>query len=166
MKITDYLAIYGAALSTAVFLWTVGKARRRLTVRMTPGILSGDDDTAGFYAVVHIVNRQSVSIRADHVGILWPYRKVTFWAKLKHVARYRSGWATVGWVHGALPTSTKAELPKVIEAGHSHMVWVRHEELEAALSGDQARRCMACVSDGVGQRFYSNHFTVRPKAAA
>lgn len=52
MKITDYLAIYGAALSTAVFMWTVGKARRRLTVRMTPGMQSGDDDTAGFYAVV------------------------------------------------------------------------------------------------------------------
>lgn len=160
MKITDYLAIYGAVLSTAVFMGTVWKARRRLVVEMMPGALSGDDDTAGIYSVIRIVNRQSVPIRADHVGLLWPYRKVTFAEKVGYVLKYRRAWRTLGWVHGSLPESTMADLPKVIEAGHSHLIWVRHEDLEDLLRNDRAAQCMASAQDGVGRNFYSKVFRV------
>jgi hypothetical protein len=75
LKMTDYLAVYAAVLSTLVFLWNVLQSRPRIKVDLISGIEgSGDSVTSGIYVFVR--NLSSYDIHLSNIDILYPYTNI------------------------------------------------------------------------------------------
>lgn len=71
MTLTDWLAVYAAVLSTAIFAWDVVIARPRLRVRLLPGITAEGD----FGVHISIQNTSAHAIRLASLSVLLPNRK-------------------------------------------------------------------------------------------
>lgn len=63
MKITDYLAIYAAVLSTLVFAWNVAQSRPRFRVDLVHGLetLNGKTED-GVYIIVRNVSNHDIHL--------------------------------------------------------------------------------------------------------
>lgn len=158
MTLTDALAIYAGLLSTGTFIWTIRQARHSLKVRAILGLSDGGDGKAQTSLVIHLLNAKGMPAEARFVGVAWPYRRVSFSERVRHMTQFRNLPRWIGWVHGQLPESTTTGLPVLIEPGRSHEIWVPLDELRNSLKADRADVCVAYAQDALGQQFYSNQF--------
>ncbi|MEO5938144.1 MAG: hypothetical protein ABIQ43_03960 [Sphingomonas sp.] len=69
MTLTDYLAIWGAGLSTIVAGREVWSSRDRLKVQLIHGV----SDDLGACAVLFIGNPGKRAIMAEYAGYAWPF---------------------------------------------------------------------------------------------
>jgi hypothetical protein len=98
MTLTDWLAVYAAVLSTAIFAWNIVIARPRLRVRLLPGITAEGD----FSVHISIQNTSAHAIRLASMSVLLPNRKATAIERIGHVVRYHRWPSTMDWVHTRL----------------------------------------------------------------
>ena len=120
MKVTEYLAIYEALLSTFVFFWNIRRATPRIKVDVVFGIdeINGEH-TPGAY--IPIKNPSAHTVHLAHISILYPYREVTKYELLKHTIKYKRLPLYVGWVHSSLSNfDVKDGCPLELEPGKSH----------------------------------------------
>ena len=75
-KVTDYIAIYAAVLSTLVFLWNVLSARPKITVTLVLGANRLDEDFQSGVGL-NIQNPSPHTVHVTSVSILYPFRRVT-----------------------------------------------------------------------------------------
>ena len=88
LKFTDYLAIYGALLSTLVFFWNVKRAIPRVNVKLIFGLEKVHDEyEAGVF--IFVQNPSSSAVHLSNISILYPYRKSGIVARLSHIAKFR-----------------------------------------------------------------------------
>lgn len=161
MDSTDFLAWWGAILSTLVVGREYWLSRDRIKVELIAGVR---DFSEGPYVVLHIKNYSARPIMIEEVGLVWPWRDVTFVEKLKAVIKYRHRWRLIGWCYGQLPKAGEPyEIPKLVDAGHALDLWIPVE----ALDKDNLKHGSLLVGyarDALDRRYYSNSFKVHRPA--
>lgn len=158
MKITDYLAIYAAILSTVVFFWNVLQSRPRLKVDLLFGVETIDGVTASGISVV-IRNTSSHDIHLAAIGILYPYTSVSIKERLLHLWRFKRWPSRVDWCHTSLSNySIKDGCPMCLEARQSHHVLIPKPVVEKILSKATRDNLIATVQDQLWNNVYSRPF--------
>jgi len=98
LKLTDLLAIYGAVLSTAVFLWNAVRARPKVKVRLVYASEKDENDDLQFGVRVFVQNPSAHTVHITAISLLYPWKKVGLGDRLAHIVKYRSLPTRVGWV--------------------------------------------------------------------
>ena len=158
MKITDYLAIYAAILSTLVFFWNVLQSRPRVRIDLIFGIEgTGDAVKSGVYIFVR--NLSSHDVHLSNISILYPYRIASLKERFAHVWRFRRLPRRLGWVHSSLSNySLESGCQVSLEARKSHQVFIPQRVLEDMLAEANDRAIMASVQDQLWNTVYSGKF--------
>lgn len=158
LKVTDYLAIYAAVLSTLVFLWNVLQSRPRVRVDLIHGIEgTGDAMRSGVYIFVR--NLSSHDVHLANIDILYPYRVVGLKERIVHMWKFRRWPRRLGWVHSSLANySLESGCPVCLEARKSHSVFIPQPALESMLAEATDRTLMAGAQDQLWNNVYSGKF--------
>jgi hypothetical protein len=155
MKLTEYLAIYAAALSTIVFFWNILSSRPRLRIQILPGT-NGDDDNIEMGVHISVQNTSAHVIHVSNSSVLYPHMKTTLLDKAKHFLKYKRLCTTVGWVHSDLSFyDVKDEFPASIEARKSHDIFIPERALEKILKDASSRELRFGVQDALWRSTYS-----------
>lgn len=158
LKITDYLAIYAAILSSVVFLWNVIQSSPRFKVDLLFGVDTVEGMTKSGVSVV-IRNTSSHDIHLAAIGILYPYRRVSTKERLLHLWRYKRWPHRAGWCQTNLSNySIRDGCPMCLEARKSHHVLVPKEVVEKILSDAAQGNFIATVQDQLWNNVYSRPF--------
>lgn len=158
MKMTDYLAIYAAVLSTVVFLWNIAQSRPRIKVDL---VFSMDDASGKLETGASLIvrNHSSHDVHLANIGILYPFRNATFQERLKHLWRYRRWPGRVGWSHSSLSNyAIESGCPICLEARKSHRIFIPDAKINEMLSDAVERSLRATVQDQLWNDFYSRKF--------
>lgn len=161
LKLTEFLAIYGAALSSFVFLWNILKSRRKVAVKLIYG-LEGEEDNIKTGVYVFIQNPSAQVVHISGLSILHLWRKTNIlkviWESIKH----RRWFSTYGWVHSSLSLYKVDDgCPISIEPGHSHKVLIPDDVLNEMLEDSVSREIMASVQDQLWNETCSKPFEVQ-----
>ncbi|MGP9807747.1 hypothetical protein ACT3TQ_07295 [Halomonas sp. AOP12-C2-37] len=161
LKLTEFLAIYGAVLSSFVFLWNVLKSRRKVAVKLIYGIEGEEDDIkTGVY--VFIQNPSTQVVHISGLSILHPWRKTNIFKVILESIKHRRWFSTYGWVHSNLSLYKVDDgCPISIEPGHSHKVLIPDDVLNEMLEDSVSREIMASVQDQLWNETCSKPFEVQ-----
>ena len=162
MKVTDWLAIYGAALSTIVFAWNAFQSRPRLKVVIVFGV---DDNVHG--AHVSVQNRSPHTVHLSNISILYRYRSSSLKEWLSHAWEYKRIPRRLGWVYSPLSNyNVRDGCPIALEARNSHHIMIPDAVLESIFSKTSERKIIAVVQDKIWNSVYSNVFEYsKPRAS-
>lgn len=158
MRLTDFLAIYGAGLSTATAFWNYFRARPAVRVLLTPALETVEGELQHGIGI-SIQNLSGQTVHIAHVSLLYPLESSTLQDKLRHLIRFKRISRTDGWCHCSLSLlGVEDGCPASIEPGKSHWIFVRHEVLERILERAQSHRLKAVVQDPLWRNKYSKAF--------
>lgn len=155
LDLTPLLAIYGAALSTAVFVWNVLRATPRFKVDLIFGIEEVDGEVVAG-AHISIKNPSGSTVHIGNVSILYSHEHVRFLDYVTHVVRFKKFPRTVGWVHSALSNFDIDDgCPMALEPGQSHGILVPEGVLEQIFQDSTDRKIKAVAQDQLWRNKYS-----------
>ena len=158
MKVTEFLAIYAACLSTGVFIWNIVKSTPRVRVQLMHGM----DNIDGEYVhgvFICIANPSAHTVHLNSLSILYPYQKISPWYPLKFILENkRIPWHR-GWVHSSLSNyDVEDGLPLSLEPGKSHKVLVPEAIIKKILDDSVRPELMASIQDQLANNKYSSKF--------
>jgi len=158
LNLTQYLAIYAAILSTAVFFWNVVRFRARSKVRVR--VVFGMEKVGGEYvhgAMISVQNPSAHAVHISNISLVYHWRRTTFLDSLEHIFRFRRFPRRIGWCHSSLSNyDIDDKCPVKLEPGMSHQVLVPEEAIEKMLSDAKSRRFIAVVQDALWRDKYSS----------
>ncbi len=158
MKLTDYLAIYGALLSTTVFAWNAAKARPKVRVRLAFAVETKDGETQSGLGV-SIQNPSPHTVHITGASFLYPYSEATLSRRLEHIVRYRRIPWDLGWCHSGFSLNGVEDgCPVSIEPGASHYIMVPQDKLERVLADARRRVLKVSVQDALWRNKTSRAF--------
>lgn len=158
LKITDYLAIYGAVISTCVAIWNFLRSRAKVKVILVFSVDSSNGTTQHGMEIA-IQNPSVNKVYITSVSFLYHYRKENFWSDLVHIIKFRQSPLTHGWCHTDLSRyEVKSGCPITIEPGQSHNIFVPDSALEQLLEDAISRNIRVVVQDALWRNKYSNLF--------
>ena len=134
MKITDYLAIYAAVLSTLVFAWNVAQSRPRFRVDLVHSLetLNGKTED-GVYIIVRNVSNHDIHLA--NVNFLYPSRKSSLRERISHAWKFQRLPRRIGWVHSSLSFHAISNgCPTSIEARKSHRVFLPKNAIQEMIA--------------------------------
>jgi hypothetical protein len=159
LSLADCLAMYAAALSTAIAIWNVIQARPRIKVVVIAG-LDSSGPTSRFGAYVQVRNVSSHGVPLAAITLLYRYGPAGLGAQLKHMVKYRCFPSTVGWVHSRLSLhDVDDECPTVVAARSSHLVFIPQVVLDKIGRETGERVIMCSVQDQLANDFLSNQYS-------
>lgn len=158
MKITAFLSIYAAFLSTIVFAWNIRKAIPSYKVEIVFGIDKVDDEyVSGAY--ISIKNPSAHTVHLSNISILYPIGKRGLVEKIKHVFKYRRLPLAVGWCRSSLADyEIDDKCPIALEPGKSIGVLVPGKMLEKIFEHCEVRKIKASAQDELWRNKYSRKF--------
>lgn len=160
MKISEALAAYGAALSTAVFLWNVARAVPRFKVDLMTATDEIDGDPV-FGISVSVRNPSPNTIHLAGVSILYRNSYPTIADILKHIWRFRRVPRTLGWVHTSPPDyGVETGCPCAVSPGAAHNVLITDAELAEILAGKESQEIRAVAQDQLARNRYTGTLEV------
>ena len=158
MKVTEYLAIYAACLSTIVFIWNVVRATPRIKVE----IVSGSDEIEGEFvwgAYISVQNISSQTVHLSNISSLYPYKQNKLINIITHILKYKRIPGTEGRVHSGLSNyGIDDGCPLALESGKSHGVLVPDKILEKIFEYSHRREIKVVVQDQLWRNKYSRKF--------
>lgn len=158
MKLTDYLAIYGALLSSTVFIWNAAKARPKVRVRLAFAVETKDGKTESGLGV-SVQNPSAHTVHITGASFLYPYSEPTFTRRLEHIFRYKRVPWDLGWCHSSFGLNGIEDgCPISIEPGASHYVMVPQDKLERVLADAKRRVLKVSVQDALWRNKKSQAF--------
>ncbi|CAJ1811565.1 hypothetical protein PEKONANI_01563 [Aeromonas jandaei] len=160
MKLTDYLAMYAAVLSTLVFLWNVYQSRPKIKIDLLFGVESKEGAVrSGVYIIVR--NMSSHDIYLSNISILYPYGKSSLKDRLSYLLKNKRYPSRVGWVSSSL-TNYEIEhgCPMCLGARQSHQVLVPYNMVDVILENVERRILIGCVQDQLWQNTYSSSLNI------
>lgn len=158
MKLTDYLAAYGALLSTAVAVWNVFRALPKIRVFLVFSVdrLQGEPRHG---ITISIQNPSAHTVHITNVSFLYQYKSETLRDRIKHFVRFKRLPHNLGWCHSALSNfGINDNCPISIEARRSHSIFVSDDMLEKLLSDAVSRNIKVVVQDELWRNKYSKRF--------
>lgn len=162
MKVTDYLAIYGAGLSTFVLIWNIGwtvrLSRSRLKIEIIPSYgLNQASSLDGF--LVSVSNPSAVKVTLFEMTVWYEHKKYSAARHLwnRHVRRKSS---PEGWIGGLLKTDLYA-VPTTLGPGEAIEFVAPLDAVLVASSGHTTVKF--CVRDGLMRRHFTSAID-RPQA--
>lgn len=159
-KATDFLAIYGAFLSTLVFIWNVSKSKRKISVKLIYG-MEGDEGNFQSGVYVFIQNPSTQVAHISGLSILRPWRKTSLLKTIVESIKHRRWFSTYGWVHSSLSLYKVDDgCPVSIEPGHSHKILIPDTVIVELLKSAAGRQIMASVQDQLWNETCSKPFLV------
>ncbi len=166
MKITEWLAIYAALLSTIVFLWNVVRSKPKIKVR----IIFGFDEKKGGGVYICTQNKSAHTVHLSSVSILYPYKTPVIKDKLSHLWEYKRLPKKIGWVHASLSYYDISHgCPVSLNARDAHEIFIPERALDEILRKASSRQIMANAQDKLWNNAYSNVFEyplTEPKASS
>ena len=161
VKLTDILAVYAASLSTIVFIWNARSSKPTLRTRIVHAAEQSDD---GLKVGIRI-EVQNPSIHMAHlnsVQLLYPWRKLSIWDRIMHMARYRRLPFLAGWCHTSLSNYDLADgCPVSIEPHKSHGIFIPDEVVEELLEDSIKPSIRILAQDALWRNQYSKPFAYR-----
>ena len=158
MKLTDFLAIYGAVLSTLVFAWTAFRAKPIIKVKVT----YASDTVEGSLQVgvgIAVQNPSSHTAHIANLSILYPFKSVSIADRLKHIWRFKTLPSRIGYCATSLTLiGVDDRCPVSIEPGQSHLVFISNQRLAEVASRSTDREFIASVQDALWRNKYSKPF--------
>jgi hypothetical protein len=158
LKLTEYLAIYAAILSTFVFLWNVLQSKAKIKVDLIHGVEGeGDEVKHGVYLFVR--NLSSHEVHLSNLSLLYPYRSVGIKERLSNLWQFKRFPSRIGWVSTSLSNySIEDGCPICLKPRKSHKVMITKDKLEEIFS-DATERCMiGYAQDQLWNNTYSKVF--------
>lgn len=165
MKLTEYLAIYAASLSTITLVWNIINSRPRVKVDVVVGTSDVDGKTQlGVYIIAR--NISSHDVHLSSVSFLYSYKDASLIERLAHIWKFRRIPRRINWVHSSLAYySIESGCPIQLEARTSHRVFIPIARLEEMLSKTHKKQIIAHVQDQLWNDFYSKPFNLpQPKS--
>jgi hypothetical protein len=158
MKLTDYLAIYGALLSTTVFVWNAVKARPKVRVRLAFAVETKDGQTQTGLGV-SIQNPSAHTVHITAASFLYPYSEAALRQRLEHIIRYKRVPFDLGWCYSGFSLyDVEDGCPVSIEPGASHYIMVPQDKLEQLLANARRRILKVSVQDALWRNKKSRAF--------
>jgi hypothetical protein len=158
LGITDYLAIYGAGLSTVVAVWNYVRSQSQIRIQLVFAA-EGDNTKIEHGFGISVQNPSEQTVHINHVSLVYPYRSIPFRERIGDAFKYRRLPQRSGWCHTALSNyGVEDRCPVSIEAGKSHYIFVRHEVIEQVLAQATSRSIKAVVQDALWRNTYSKAF--------
>lgn len=158
MELTDYLAVYGAGLSTAVAIWNALRTQSKIRVLLTFAIESLDGKPRSG-AGISIQNPSAQTAHITSVSFLYPYTTTTLRGRIKHLVEFKRIPRNHGWCHTSLSNfGMKDGCPASIEPGKSHWIFVPEEVVEKLLKDSVSRQFKVVVQDALWRNKYSKAF--------
>lgn len=154
-RVTQYLALYGAALSTFVFLWNVARARPKIRVKLSPGVDTVNGElVSGLHVSVQNVSAHTVHL--SNVSILYPYTAVGLKDRLRHLFKFRRLPRRIGWVHTSLSNFELEDgCPISLDARKSHGFLIPDDALNSMLGDAIRKEVRAVAQDELWANTYS-----------
>jgi hypothetical protein len=78
MNLTEFLAIWGAGLSTLVAIREIVSSQDKLKVQLMHGV----SDVAGPSAILFIANPGKRAVLVNYAGYAWPFENLSFSERL------------------------------------------------------------------------------------
>lgn len=158
LKVTEYLAIYAAVLSTLVFIWNMLQSKPKIRVDLVYGIEEdGEDLKSGVYIFVR--NLSSHQVHLSNLSLMYPYRKISVKERIIHLWKYKRLPVRIGWVTTSLSNySIDDGCPICIEPRMSHKVLISDDKLEQLLDDSIDNSVIACTQDQLWNNTYSKVF--------
>ncbi|OUR83252.1 hypothetical protein A9Q82_04165 [Cycloclasticus sp. 46_120_T64] len=164
MKITEFLAIYAALLSTIVFFWNMRRAIPQYKVELIFGV----DEIDGKHvsgAYISVKNPSLHTVHLSNISILYPYRKTSIIELVTHTLKFRRLPISVDWAHSSLSNFDIDDgCPFALEAGKSHDILFPESALEKVFKDSSERVIKVSVQDQLWRTKYSSKFEY-PKVA-
>ncbi len=158
MQLTEFLAIYGATLSTGTAVWSYFRAKPQVRVRLVFALETVEGELKSGVGI-SIQNVSALPVHMTHVSLLYPYKRSTFGDKLGYLIRFKQIPRHGGWCHSSLSLSGVEDgCPVSIEPGKSHWIFVRNEVLYRLLEEATSRRIRAVAQDALWRNTYSKVF--------
>jgi len=160
MKITDYLAIYAACLSSIVFLWNVRRATSRVRIELVFGLEEVEGESiGGIYVIVRNPSAQTVHLASVSPLIPSESGPPSILEKIQHIVKYRRWPVSLGWVHTSFSYFDIDDgCPLSLEAGRSHQIFVPEEKIKEILKKSERKELRAVVQDELWRDKYSKTF--------
>ena len=162
MKTPEILAIYGACLSTFVFIWNVKRAVPQFKVKLIHGSkhVDGKHQT-GIY--IFVQNPSGGTVHLSSISLLYPYTTPNIEERIKHLIKYKRLPFRLGWINAFLSIYDIDEgCPKELAAGKSHDVFISDAVLEEIIEGSVRRELIAIVQDQLWRNKYSKKLKLLP----
>ena len=158
MKLTEYLAIYAAVLSSIVFLWNISRSIPKYKIDIMFGVKGNDADMEhGVY--IGVRNPSSQTVHLASFGLLYKYANPGIIEKAKFLVKYRRLPKTVGWVQTSLSNyDIEDECPISLDSGKSHSAFIPNSVLERILDDSVDRKIRGHVQDQLWRDKYSSEF--------
>lgn len=158
MELTDYLAVYGAGLSTAIAVWNYFRSRPKVRVLLTLASDSMDGEfTCG--VGISVQNPSTHTAHITHVSFLYPSSVPTFRDRIKHLVKFKRVSRTHGWCHTALSNFGLSDgCPVSIEPGKAHWIFVPDSVIQEILSDAISPHLKVVVQDALWRNKYSRKF--------
>lgn len=158
MKLTDYLAIYGALLSTMVFFWNAVRATPKVRVRLAFAVETKDGKTQSGLGV-SIQNPSAHTVHITGASFLHPYSKPTLKRRFEYIFRFRRVPWNLGWCHSSFSfNGVEDGCPLSIEPGASHYIMVPREKVDHVLRDARRRVLKVSVQDALWRNKTSSAF--------
>lgn len=154
MTPTDWIAAYAAVVSTVVFGWQLKQSRPQVKVVVAFGVKEGEVG-----AWVSVQNLSSHALNLGSLTVMYPWRKIGLWRRLRDIATYRRFDRHPGWVHTHLSLyKFDAQLPDSIGPHDSCDVLIPERVLQLILKDASEDMIVVKVQDAVWRDHYSNRF--------
>lgn len=164
MGLTDYLALYGALLSSAVFYWNVRSAKANLRVRIVHSSWQNIEGEFEHGIRIEVQNPSMHEAHLNRVTLLYPMREPRIWDYIKHLWRFRNSPAQVGWCYVSFDLYELEDLcPVTIAAQKSHGVYVPERVLLELEKASIKPELKVMAQDALWRNEYSSAFRYREK---
>ena len=159
MEFTDYLAAYGAILSTAVFYWNYRRTKANLRSRIFHASWHEGDGSIEHGLRIEIQNPSQHEAHLKRVVLVYPMKKPRMHEYFAHVWRFRNSPARVGWCHvGFEVYGLDDGCPVTIPTQKSHGVYVPNAILSEIREMSIKPEIKVMAQDALWRNQYSKSF--------
>lgn len=156
MTVSDWIAIYGAVVSTGVALWTFWISKPKLRVDWIYGVEPQRGN--GFYVTVRNLSAHDAHIQA--FSMMYECSKPSLWERLRHMWIYKSLPLRLGWCSSALgPFAVQHDFPLTLGGRKAHDIFVSEAQFNEMLKAAPLGRLRAHIQDQLWTNYYSAPFT-------
>jgi len=162
MKLTEFLGVYGAVVSSLTLLWNVSRTRPSVKVNLIYGV---EAERSGVYVFVR--NKSAHPVRISAITILYRSGNRSIWEAAWDALRYRNVSRYQGWVHWA-PSASYLDTgcPVTLAPSDAHKFLIPDEVAEGVLAASGQEGIVAAAQDALWNVYYSNRYRGYGRRAA